>query len=166
MALALPFALLRRQRASTPAFSRHISSSHSISPPPVRRPTSSRIASTQTPPTSTAGTPSAKIGAPFRGSSEASDLESSPRVSREDGFNGVLYSLKAFSVATALVIAGGVASVWGVKAYFGVKDVREYSVSIYPFVIFTHPFSCLGHEFHGLYIICQPRRRSLPLPCA
>jgi hypothetical protein len=54
-------------------------------------------------------------------------------VSREDGFNGVSYSLKAFGIASALVIAGGAASVWGVKAYLGVKDVREY---IYIFIFY------------------------------
>lgn len=43
----------------------------------------------------------------------------------EDGssFNGALYSLKAFGIATALIVAGGAASVWGVKTYLGVKDV-------------------------------------------
>ena len=44
------------------------------------------------------------------------------RVVREDSFNGALYSLKAFGIATALVITGAAASLWGGKAYLGVKD--------------------------------------------
>ena len=59
--------------------------------------------------------------------------EASLRVSRveEDGsFNGALYSLKAFGIATALVVAGATVSVWGVKTYLGAKDV---SGSIYVF---------------------------------
>jgi hypothetical protein len=55
--------------------------------------------------------------------------EASLRVSRveEDGsFNGALYSLKAFGIATALVVAGATASVWGVKTYLGAKDVSAY----------------------------------------
>ncbi len=43
---------------------------------------------------------------------------------KEDTFNCALYSLKAFSIATALVVAGGAASVWSVKTYLGVRDVR------------------------------------------
>jgi len=68
-------------------------------------------------------------------------------VSREDGFNGVWYSLKAFGIASALVIAGGAASVWGVKAYLGVKDVSEY-IYIFIFLFFTPPFSYRCREFH------------------
>jgi len=68
------------------------------------------------------GTPSAKAGAPFRWS-----LEDTSRIPREDSFNGALYSLKAFSIATTLVIAGGAASVWGVKVYLGVKDTQEFA---------------------------------------
>jgi len=99
------------------------------------------------------GTPSAKAGAPFRGSSD----DPSP-VPREDSFNGVLYSLKAFSVATTLVIAGGAASLWGVKVYLGVKDVREY---IHLLIMF-HLFLVL----RTLRAICHLRRRSLHPPCA
>jgi hypothetical protein len=72
------------------------------------------------------GTPSAKA-VPFRRS-----LEDPSRVTREDSSNAVLYSLKAFSIATTLVIAGGAASVWGVKAYLGVKDVREHIHNVSP----------------------------------
>jgi hypothetical protein len=143
VALVVPFVLLRRQRASSSTLSKHISPSHLTSPPPVRRVTSSRIVSTQKLPTSTTGTSSAKAGVSFR---EAPEVSESSRELREDGFNGVSYSLKAFGIASALVVAGGAASVWGVKAYLGVKDVREY---IYIFIyLFSHPFSYRYHEFH------------------
>ena len=117
----------------------------------MRRASPRRIALTQTLPTSTTGTPSTKAGALFRGPSEAAS-----RVSKEDGFNGALYSLKAFSIATALVIAGGAASVWGVKAYLGIKDVRNYLYSFNP------SFAC--REPHVLSHI--PDTGVLHQPCA
>lgn len=43
---------------------------------------------------------------------------------KNDGFNAPLYTLKAFSIASLAVLTGGVAAVWGVKSYMGVKDVR------------------------------------------
>ena len=91
------------------------------------------------------GTLSTKAGAPFQGSSE-----NSLRAPREDSFNGALYSLKAFSIATTLVIAGSAASVWGVKVYLGVKDVREH-------IHLLITFSPLSHAAYGLsgYLSCQ-----------
>jgi len=49
------------------------------------------------------------------------------REANEDSFNGALYSLKAFSIATALVVAGGATSLWGVKTYLGVRDTQEFA---------------------------------------
>ena len=46
-------------------------------------------------------------------------------VVNEYSFNGALYSLKVFGIATALVVEGGGASVWGAKTYLGVRDGRE-----------------------------------------
>ena len=82
------------------------------------------------------GTSSTKAGAPFQGSSE-----DPLRVPREDSFNGALYSLKAFGIATTLVIAGSAASVWGMKVYLGVKDVREH---IHLLIMFS-PLSCAAN---------------------
>jgi hypothetical protein len=48
------------------------------------------------------------------------------RVKKDGSFDGALYSLKAFGIATALVVAGAAASVWSVKTYLGVKDVSGY----------------------------------------
>ncbi|KAH9963059.1 hypothetical protein BJV74DRAFT_890516 [Russula compacta] len=42
-------------------------------------------------------------------------------------FNGALCSLRAFGIATALVITGAATSVWRVEAYVGVKD--EFSAA-------------------------------------
>ncbi|KAI0259082.1 hypothetical protein BC834DRAFT_908108 [Gloeopeniophorella convolvens] len=66
--------------------------------------------------------PSAPLNRSLQESSEAS-----LRASQEDGFNGALYSLKAFSVATAVVVVGGAAGVWGLKMYLGVKDTQEFA---------------------------------------
>lgn len=41
-----------------------------------------------------------------------------------DDFNGALYTVKAFGYATAMVMAGALATVWGVKSHMGVQDVR------------------------------------------
>ncbi|KAI9443822.1 hypothetical protein H4582DRAFT_1916825 [Lactarius indigo] len=68
-------------------------------------------------PASTKATPSVELSSPLQGSFAAPSS-----VVQEDGFNGALYSLKAFS-ATTLVVAGGGASVWGVKTYLSFRDV-------------------------------------------
>jgi len=132
-ALAVPLALLRRQRV-TPIINWRKYPSQPAFAPPVRRapgpppdvpsivPPPPRATSVRTLPISTTATPSANAGAVFRRPSE----EPSP-TSTEDGFEGVLYSLKAFSIATAVVVAGGAASVWGVKTYLGVKDTQEFA---------------------------------------
>jgi hypothetical protein len=41
----------------------------------------------------------------------------------DDNFNGALYSAKAFGIATLIVALSASASVWGVQAYLGVKNV-------------------------------------------
>ncbi|KAF9226103.1 hypothetical protein BS17DRAFT_776661 [Gyrodon lividus] len=46
--------------------------------------------------------------------------------SEEDRFNAPLHSLKAFTIATALVMSSAAASVAGVGAYLGVRDVRSF----------------------------------------
>ena len=48
------------------------------------------------------------------------------KVEKNGSFNGALYSLKAFGIATALVVAGATASAWSVKTYLAVKDVSGY----------------------------------------
>ena len=70
-------------------------------------------------------TPLAKAGSVFRAPSGEASLRVS-RVEKDGSFNGALYSLKAFGIATALVVAGAAASVWSAKAYLGVKDVSGY----------------------------------------
>ena len=43
-----------------------------------------------------------------------------------DSFNAPLYTLKAFSIATAAVVATGMAGIVGVKTYLGVRDVSIF----------------------------------------
>jgi hypothetical protein len=104
-----------------------ITSPHS-SPPPIRptlilpSPSSQPVVSSHLP------TPS---GCPPRSTS-----------TREDNFNSALHSLKAFSIATALVVVGAVASLWGVKTYLGVKDVRKLAFST---CRYQPSFTCFPH---------------------
>ncbi|KAH8981299.1 hypothetical protein EDB86DRAFT_443118 [Lactarius hatsudake] len=126
VALAVPLVLLRRQRSRVSTLSNSVSSSMTTSAPPVRRTPTRGVPSTAPPPraapalthASTKATPSVEASSPSAAPS---------RVAQEDGFNGALYSLKAFSVATALVVAGGAASIWGVKTYLGVRDTQEFA---------------------------------------
>lgn len=129
-ALAIPLVLLRRQRASASALSKSGSSSMVTSVPPVRRAPKRGVLSTAPPPraapaltpASTEATHSVEATSPLQRSSGAPEC-----IANEDSFNGALYSLKAFSIATALVVASGAAGVWGVKTYLGVRDVRHSS---------------------------------------
>jgi hypothetical protein len=69
-------------------------------------------------------------------------------------FNGALYSLKAFGIATALVVAGGAASVWGVKTYMGVKDVSGICiVYVSPNVNYLSRPSVYSHK--SLHLPCD-----------
>jgi len=70
--------------------------------------------------------PLAKAGRLFRAPSGEASLSVS-RVEKDSDFNGALYSLKAFGIATALVVAGGAAGVWGVKTYLGAKNAQEFA---------------------------------------
>lgn len=65
-----------------------------------------------------------------------------------DDFNGALYSLKAFGYATLIVMAGGLTTVWGVKQYMGVDNVR------------------LGRILSTKMRSWSLRRKSLPPECA
>jgi hypothetical protein len=127
-ALAVPLVLLRRQRVRTSALSKSGSSSMVTSAPPVRRARTRGVPSTAPPPhVASALTPaSTKVTRSVEASSPLQRSSGAPsRVAKEDNFNGALYTLKAFGIATALVLAGGASSVWGVKTYLGVRDVRE-----------------------------------------
>lgn len=68
----------------------------------------------------------------------ASTEKAVPQASPEDSFNFALYAAKAFGYATLIVTAGAVGSVWGVKTYMGVKDVRYQLCSCSPS---PHPFN-------------------------
>ncbi|KAI0246358.1 hypothetical protein BJV78DRAFT_1255589 [Lactifluus subvellereus] len=107
--------------SSTPC-SRITSPSPSTSAPPVRRISARGVPSAVPPPLVIPQQASTSPIETSSGSLPRGTSDASLRASREDGFNGALYSLKAFSIATALVVTSGAASVWGVKTYLGVKD--------------------------------------------
>ena len=142
-ALALPLAFLRRQpRAANSIIggdgrpsSLLASTSKSNSSPPARRraprplphygASAISLSSRGTDGASAQTTPLAKEGNVFRAPSGEASLRVS-RVEKNGSFNGALYSLKAFGIATALVVAGAAASFWSVKTYLAVKDVSGY----------------------------------------
>lgn len=74
-----------------------------------------------------------EVGSVFRAPSREASLRVSG-VEKDDSFNGALYSLNAFGIATALVVAGAAAGVWGVKAYLGAKDVSGY-IQVFVFLL-------------------------------
>ena len=55
----------------------------------------------------------------------------------DPGFNGALYSAKAFGIATTLVTIGAFVGVWAVQASLGVQNVRNLS-----------PFRCTPHVWY------------------
>ncbi|KAF8260141.1 hypothetical protein EI94DRAFT_1749425 [Lactarius quietus] len=130
-ALAVPLVLLRRQRTCAYALRKSGSSSIVTSAPPARRTPRRGVPSAAPPPrtASPALTPeSTKTTHSVEASSALQSSSGAPsREANEDSFNGALYSLKAFSIATALVVAGGATSLWGVKTYLGVRDTQEFA---------------------------------------
>ncbi|KAG6335863.1 hypothetical protein ID866_3228 [Astraeus odoratus] len=57
----------------------------------------------------------------------------------DDAFNAPLYTLKAFTIATAIVAAGASASVLGIMAYLGVHDTSEFATRMRLWIISTLP---------------------------
>lgn len=109
-------------------------SSSSVSAPPPRR--LIRLPTASVAPTAaSAASPSPAAERPLV--LDPSSLEDVEVVSQQeleyDGFNAPLYTLKAFSIASLLVITGGVAGVWAVKSCMGVKDVRSCFFSLESF---------------------------------
>ncbi|TFY66786.1 hypothetical protein EVG20_g4301 [Dentipellis fragilis] len=70
----------------------------------------------------------------------------------DDSFNAPLYILKAFSIATGLVVAGGVTVVWGVKTYLGVRDVRP---SPNPAALLPHPNNVSYNLALPSFFVCE-----------
>ncbi|KIJ11832.1 hypothetical protein PAXINDRAFT_171579, partial [Paxillus involutus ATCC 200175] len=56
-----------------------------------------------------------------------------------DQFNAPLHSLKAFTIATALVMGGAAASITGIMAYLGVRDTTEFAARMRTWVSHTMP---------------------------
>ncbi|KAI0047731.1 hypothetical protein FA95DRAFT_1518689 [Auriscalpium vulgare] len=137
-ALAVPLVLLRRNRAATisdlghkldtapprrAATRRPNAASHVTSGPPRRRVTRSADVAHR-PREHVAG---AHVSSTVHSQLSETRAGSSAVPSQQDDFNGALYTLKAFSIATAAVTFGGATLILGVKAYLGVKDTQEFA---------------------------------------
>ena len=124
MALVAPVILLRRHKANL------LSKSLEEAPPP-RRTT-----------TVTAGTAAIRPRqlaqhSPITAETCIQEMHSVSPPEAEDDFNGALHSLKAFGYATLIVMAGGLTTVWGVKTYMGVENVRLiYTLSTLMYLFF------------------------------
>ena len=131
MALVAPVVLLRRHKANL------LSKSLEEAPPP-RRTT-----------TVTAGTAAIRPRqlaqhSPITAETCIQEMHSVSPPEAEDDFNGALHSLKAFGYATLIVMAGGLTTVWGVKTYMGVENVRliyTLSTPLYLFLSKTQEFA-------------------------
>ena len=92
--------------------------------PPVRRAPTRGVPSTASPPRAASAlmTASTEVNYSVETSILLSKSSGAPeRIANEGNFNGALHSLKAFNIATTLVVAGGAASVLNVKTYLGVE---------------------------------------------
>ncbi|KZT07910.1 uncharacterized protein LAESUDRAFT_697949 [Laetiporus sulphureus 93-53] len=123
-ALVVPIVLFRRQRAAL------LEQSLAKPPPPPRRtnvgvtPPARTTLLGSAPPPRRSTTPSAALPSSVPSSADTAKLETE---AAGDYFNGVLYSAKAFVIATTLVGVGAVATVWGVKTALGVRDTQEFA---------------------------------------
>ncbi|KZT66604.1 hypothetical protein DAEQUDRAFT_674700 [Daedalea quercina L-15889] len=146
----LPISLVRQRAAaglqkslggSAPPPPRKNGGSGTSPPPPPRR--SVFTSSTSPPPprfSSSSQTPlprvSVKTGPVDR--SAIPPVTSSPSVATtaaDDNFNGALYSAKAFGIATLLVGAGAVTTVWGVQQALGVENTQEFAHRMRSFIL-------------------------------
>lgn len=106
VALSVPIVLLKRQRAAR-ALTKAPSPRRRAGPPPISRPSP------------TTAVPAAARPEPIR----ASEIHKAETLV-DPGFNGALYSAKAFGIATTLVTVGAFVGIWAVQASLGVQTVR------------------------------------------
>ncbi|KDQ53717.1 hypothetical protein JAAARDRAFT_136552, partial [Jaapia argillacea MUCL 33604] len=109
VALVVPIVLLRRHRTQA-------NSLQKSAPPPRRSNIVVPIAVQATPKPRPKTTSIENTSTAEQVASEASD-----------DFNGALYCLKAFGIATAAVSVGAASTIWGVKSYLGVRDTQEFA---------------------------------------
>ncbi|KAI0058519.1 hypothetical protein BV25DRAFT_1840911 [Artomyces pyxidatus] len=131
-ALAVPLVMIRKQRGAAHKLSNAPPVRHSVPRHPTARAAESpprRVArSPMSRPLPKSATPVVIAEAHSPGTARRdSESQASGRSSQDVDFNGALYTLGAFGIATALVTAGGAAGVWGVKRYLGVKDIEEFA---------------------------------------
>lgn len=79
-----------------------------------------------------------------------------PRASEQDRFNAPLYTLKAFAIATAIVMSSATASVAAVMACLDVRNVRPYHMHPSPRLKVRHRLKNLLHACErGYHIPCR-----------
>ncbi|TCD71026.1 hypothetical protein EIP91_000525 [Steccherinum ochraceum] len=121
VALGVPIVLLRRQRTGM------IPRSVKDAPPPRRTGGAVNLRTVPTKPQISRPAPSSSaVPPPLR--ARPSPTPANPAVANPDAdFNGALYSMKAFGIATMIVSAGAVTTVLGVKVALGVQDTKEFA---------------------------------------
>ena len=107
VALGVPIALLRRQRAAR-VLSKSLPPRRRAGPSPIPRAS----------PTATAPP------VPRVGPVQVPNVVKAEAVT-DTGFNGALYSAKAFGIATIFVTIGAFVGVWVVQNSLGVQNVRQ-----------------------------------------
>ncbi|KAA1477440.1 hypothetical protein DENSPDRAFT_828761 [Dentipellis sp. KUC8613] len=126
----------RRATVRVPGASSSGPSSHTLSSaPPPRRVSRSSAAAI---PAFVSRAPKTLPTSPPKPSAASSSR--SKAAEPDDLFNAPLYTLKAFSIATGLVVVGGVATVWEVKTYLGVRDTKEFAARMRYTLLTSMPF--------------------------
>lgn len=114
--MTVPIVLLLRHRAAT------VGKRLKDAPPPPRRTTSSKGIALANPHPTLFSVKDSAIS-----STEASTSSASLMAKAGDNFNGALHCAKAFGIATMLVGAGAMVSVWGIRQYLGVETVSVHA---------------------------------------
>lgn len=113
VALSVPIVFLRRQRAAH-ALSKTLPPRRRAGPSPTPRASSTTVASV----------------APRVEPVQVPKITKAEEAFADPGFNGALYSAKAFGIATTFVAIGAFVGVWAVQTLFGVQNVCDVPSAI------------------------------------
>ncbi|KAL6299311.1 hypothetical protein BKA93DRAFT_829971 [Sparassis latifolia] len=145
-ALAVPAVMFWRQRGV--ALSRTLADPPPPPPPPRRTVSGGTILPRSTasgdapPPRRTVALPPIVPQRASPSSSQSSTMQAGgPTLipDAEDNFNGALYTMKAFGIATLLVTVGAGTAVWGIKTALGVRDTQEFADRVRMFIVKRMP---------------------------
>ncbi|KAF9237725.1 hypothetical protein BU15DRAFT_48289, partial [Melanogaster broomeanus] len=144
VAMVLPIVVLRRYKASSghvhprPEISPIMTSTSPSTPPPRIRLRGHTLPSSPTP---AHPSPLSRIKPTLSILSTTTPQRILPKepAIEEDQFNAPLHSLKAFMIATTLVMSGAAASVAGIMSYLGVSDTAEFAARMRTWVSNTMP---------------------------